>query len=73
MSKKIKNQGQEIQETETTKTRSYWECYTASWLHSDEMTEEEIQKRIDEAWDYADYKEVINLMAELLVRRDNEK
>ena len=48
--------------------KSWWNQFRCPWLQSEKMTEEEIKTRVDDAWEYGDYKEMINLMAELICR-----
>jgi hypothetical protein len=38
-----------------------------------EMTVEEIKTRADDAWECGDYKEMINLMAELICRLEKKR
>ncbi len=47
---------------------SWWNQFRGPWLQSEKMTEDEIKTRADDAWECGDYKEVINLMAELICR-----
>jgi len=47
---------------------NWWNRYRASWLKSEIMTDDEIKTRVDDAWEVSDYKEVINLMAEMICR-----
>jgi hypothetical protein len=37
------------------------------------MTEDEIKTRVDDAWEYGDYKGMINLMAELICRIEKKR
>ncbi len=53
--------------------KSWFNQFRGPWLNSELMEESEIRKRIDDAWECGDYKEVINLMAELLCRRQPKK
>ncbi len=48
--------------------KSWWNQFRGPWLQSEKMTEEEIKTRADDAWECGDYKEMINLMAELICR-----
>lgn len=52
---------------------SWFNQYRGPWLNAETMEESEIRSRIDEGWECGDYKEVINLMAELLCRRQPKK
>jgi hypothetical protein len=52
--------------------KSWWNQFRGPWLHSEKMTEEEIKTRTDDAWECGDYKEVINLMAELICRLEKK-
>jgi len=47
---------------------SWWNQFRAPWLNSEQMTEEQIKVKVDDAWECGDYKEMINLMAELICR-----
>lgn len=51
---------------------SWWNQYRGPWLQSEKMTLEEIKTRADDAWECGDYKEVINLMAELICRLEKK-
>jgi len=51
---------------------SWWNQFRGPWLQSEKMTEEEIKTRADDAWECGDYKEVINLMAELICRLEKK-
>ena len=48
--------------------QNWWNQFRGPWLQSEKMTEDEIKTRADEAWECGDYKEMINLMAELICR-----
>ena len=48
--------------------KSWWNQFRGHWLQSEKMTVEEIKFKADDAWECGDYKEVINLMAELICR-----
>jgi len=52
--------------------KSWWNQFRGPWLQSEKMTEEEIKTRADDAWECGDYKEVINLMAELICRLEKK-
>jgi len=52
--------------------KSWWNQFRGPWLQSENMTEEEIKTRADDAWECGDYKEVINLMAELICRLEKK-
>ena len=59
------------QDDHTTKEvnyKSWWNQFRGPWLQSEKMTEDEIKTRADDAWECSDYKEMINLMAELICR-----
>jgi hypothetical protein len=45
---------------------NWWNQFRCPWLKSETMTEEQIRIKTDDAWECGDYKEMINLMAELL-------
>jgi len=47
---------------------NWWNRYRAAWLKSETMTDEKIKTRVDEAWECSDYKEAIQLMAEMICR-----
>jgi len=47
---------------------NWWNRYRAGWLKSETMTDDEIKTRVDEAWECSDYKEAIQLMAEMICR-----
>ena len=51
---------------------SWWNQFRGPWLQSEKMTEQEIKTRADDAWECGDYKEVINLMAELICRLEKK-
>ncbi|GAB1468180.1 hypothetical protein MASR2M64_08880 [Candidatus Cloacimonadota bacterium] len=48
--------------------KSWWNQFRGPWLQSEKMTVEEIKFKADDAWECGDYKEMINLMAELICR-----
>ncbi|GAB1365669.1 hypothetical protein MASR1M36_05400 [Candidatus Cloacimonadaceae bacterium] len=48
--------------------KSWWNQFRGPWLQSEKMTVEEIKTRADDAWECGDYKELINLMAEMICR-----
>ena len=52
--------------------KSWWNQFRGPWLQSEKMTVEEIKTRSDDAWECGDYKEVINLMAELICRLEKK-
>ena len=52
--------------------KSWWNQYRGPWLQSEKMTEEVIKTRVDDAWECSDYKEMINLMAELICRLEKK-
>jgi hypothetical protein len=52
--------------------KSWWNQFRGPWLQSEKMTGEEIKTRADDAWECGDYKEVINLMAELICRLEKK-
>ena len=52
--------------------KSWWNQFRGPLLQSEKMTEEEIKTRADDAWECGDYKEVINLMAELICRLEKK-
>lgn len=52
--------------------KSWWNQFRGPWLQSEKMTVEEIKTRADDAWECGDYKEVINLMAELICRLEKK-
>jgi hypothetical protein len=52
--------------------RSWWNQFRGPWLQSEKMTEEEIKIKADDAWECSDYKEMINLMAELICRLEKK-
>ncbi|MDD2229577.1 MAG: hypothetical protein PHY48_09215 [Candidatus Cloacimonetes bacterium] len=52
--------------------KSWWNQFRGPWLQSEKMTAEEIKFKADDAWECGDYKEVINLMAELICRLEKE-
>ncbi len=47
---------------------NWWNQFRGPWLKSENMTEEQIRIKADDAWECGDYKEMINLMAELICR-----
>ncbi len=51
---------------------NWWNQFRGPWLQSEKMTEEVIKTRVDDAWECGDYKEVINLMAELICRLEKK-
>ena len=52
--------------------KSWWNQFRGPWLQSEKMTVEEIKFKADDAWECGDYKEVINLMAELICRLETK-
>ena len=52
--------------------KSWWNQFRGPWLQSEKMTVEEIKTRADDAWECGDYKEMINLMAELICRLEKK-
>ena len=53
--------------------KNWWNQFRGPCLQSEKMTEDEIKTRVDDAWEYGDYKEVINLMAELICRLEKKR
>ena len=53
--------------------KSKWNQFRGPWLQSEKMTEDEIKTRVDDAWEYWDYKEMINLLAELICRMEKKR
>ena len=53
--------------------KSWWNQFRGPWLQSEKMTEDEIKIRADDAWECGDYKEMINLMAELICRLEKKR
>jgi hypothetical protein len=53
--------------------KNWWNQFRGPWLQSEKMTEEEIKTRVDDAWECGDYKEVINLMAEMICRLEKKR
>jgi hypothetical protein len=51
---------------------NWWNQFRGPWLQSEKMTVDEIKTRADDAWECGDYKEVINLMAELICRLEKK-
>jgi len=65
-----------VQDDPTTKEvhyKSWWNQFRGPWLQSEKMTEDEIKTRADDAWECGDYKEMINLMAELICRMEKKR
>ena len=52
--------------------KSWWNQFRGPWLQSEKMTVEEIKIKADDAWECSDYKEMINLMAELICRLEKQ-
>ena len=52
--------------------KSWWNQFRGPWLQSEKMTEEQIRIKTDDAWECGDYKEMINLMAELICRLEQK-
>ena len=52
--------------------KSWWNQFRGPWLQSEKMTLEQIRLKADDAWDCGDYKEMINLMAELICRLEKK-
>ncbi|MDP2174138.1 MAG: hypothetical protein Q8M98_02780 [Candidatus Cloacimonadaceae bacterium] len=48
--------------------KNWWNQFRGPWLQSEKMSEDEIKTKADDAWECSDYKEMINLMAELICR-----
>ena len=53
--------------------KSWWNQFRGPWLQSEKMSEDEIRTRADDAWECGDYKEMINLMAELICRLEKKR
>ncbi|MDP3114336.1 MAG: hypothetical protein Q8M98_06115 [Candidatus Cloacimonadaceae bacterium] len=53
--------------------KSWWNQFRGPWLQSEKMTEDEIKIKADDAWECSDYKEMINLMAELICRLEKKR
>ena len=53
--------------------KSWWNQFRGPWLQSEMMTEEQIRIRTDDAWECGDYKEMINLVAELICRLEKKR
>ena len=53
--------------------KSWWNQFRGPWLQSEKMSEDEIRTRADDAWECGDYKEMINLMAELICRLEKQR
>jgi hypothetical protein len=53
--------------------KSWWNQFRGPWLQSEKMTKDEIKTRADDAWECGDYKEMINLMAELICRLEKKR
>ncbi|MCB5229126.1 MAG: hypothetical protein GX122_08600 [Candidatus Cloacimonetes bacterium] len=51
---------------------SWWNQFRGPWLKSENMSDEQIRQRVDDAWECGDYKEMINLMAELICRLEQK-
>ncbi len=47
---------------------NWWNQFRGHWLKSENMTEEQIRINSDDAWECGEYKEMINLIAELICR-----
>jgi basic membrane lipoprotein Med (substrate-binding protein (PBP1-ABC) superfamily) len=65
-----------LQDDPTTKEvhyKSWWNQFRGPRLQSVKMTEDEIRNRADDAWECGDYKEMINLMAELICRLEKKR
>ena len=52
--------------------KNWWNQFRGPWLQSEKMTVEEIKIKADDAWECSDYKEMINLMAELICRLEKK-
>ncbi|MDP2172895.1 MAG: hypothetical protein Q8M98_00955 [Candidatus Cloacimonadaceae bacterium] len=52
--------------------KSWWNQFRGPWLQSEKMSVEEIKIKADDAWECGDYKEMINLMAELICRLEKK-
>jgi len=53
--------------------KSWWNQFRGPWLKSENMSEDEFKTRADDAWECGDYKEMINLMAELICRLEKKR
>ena len=65
-----------LQDDPTTKEvhyKSWRNQFRGPLLQSEKMTEDEIKTRADDAWECGDYKEMINLMAELICRLEKKR
>ncbi|MCB5254979.1 MAG: hypothetical protein RBR69_02215 [Candidatus Cloacimonadaceae bacterium] len=52
--------------------KSWWNQFRGPWLQSEKMTVDEIKIKADDAWECSDYKEMINLMADLICRLEKK-
>lgn len=52
--------------------KNWWNQFRGPWLQSEKMTVEELKFKADDAWECGDYKEMINLMAELICRLEKK-
>jgi hypothetical protein len=52
---------------------NWWNQFRGPWLKSETMTDEQIRIKADDAWECGDYKEMINLMAELICRLEKKR
>ena len=53
--------------------KSWWNQFRGPWLQSEKMSIEEIKIKADDAYECGDYKEMINLMAELICRLEKKR
>ncbi|HNQ42900.1 MAG TPA: hypothetical protein PKI59_00625 [Candidatus Cloacimonadota bacterium] len=52
--------------------KNWWNQFRGPWLQSEKMSVEESNIKADDAWECGDYKEMINLMAELICRLEQK-
>lgn len=57
------------QEKKMSKNKTFYRSFTVSWMRNEEKTEKELQQEIEKSYDVAEYKEIIYMMAELLMRK----
>ncbi len=65
----MENGNTKNQEKKMSKNKAFYRSFTVSWMHNEDKTEKELQQEIEKSYDVAEYKEIIYMMAELLMRK----
>jgi len=65
----MENGSTKNQEKKMSKNKAFYRSFTVSWMRNEEKTEKQLQQEIEKSYDVAEYKEIIYMMAELLMRK----